>query len=308
MFKKGNIVRRVTEGGYDELLRVTENHKDDSSFVYVVNGDDEESYYRSDELELVAESATEHEGNTPQPDPVPVVRTEAEVLEVVSNYFMQAVQHWHAADTGTTLELTVKTNVSAHNDKFTLVYTAAGAARGYAAGQLGESTAYESAQRWVAFGAGIIVLFLALRVAAKVRAPLVCKMPILSRMGNDKNKGVAKPWEMMLAGLAFATGCMTCFGSALVIGMVVYVGMAQSALYGALILLIFSLGMGIPLVIAGVMMAKVLPLLFKMEKMVKWMGVASAMLMTAFGILLISGNYMAFAELVYGLTGSPLAR
>ncbi|MCH8101840.1 MAG: sulfite exporter TauE/SafE family protein, partial [Chloroflexi bacterium] len=191
---------------------------------------------------------------------------------------------------------------------FTLVYTAAGAALGYAAGQLGESTAYESAQRWVAFGAGIIVLFLALRVAAKVRAPLVCKMPILSRMGNDKNKGGAKPWEMMLAGLAFATGCMTCFGSALVIGMVVYVGMAQSALYGALILLIFSLGMGIPLVIAGVMMAKVLPLLFKMEKMVKWMGVASAMLMTAFGILLISGNYMAFAELVYGLTGSPLAR
>jgi cytochrome c biogenesis protein CcdA len=66
---------------------------------------------------------------------------------------------------------------------------------------------------------------------------------------------------MMVAGLAFATGCMTCFGSALVIGMVVYVGMAQSALYGGAILFLFSLGMGIPLVIAGVMMAKVLPIL-----------------------------------------------
>ncbi|NQW18278.1 MAG: sulfite exporter TauE/SafE family protein [Chloroflexi bacterium] len=188
---------------------------------------------------------------------------------------------------------------------FTMVYTAAGALLGFAAGQLGESDVYVSAQKWVAFGAGIIVLILALRVAAKVRAPLICKMPVLSKMSQE-SKGGAKPWEMMLAGFAFATGCMTCFGSALVIGMVVYVGMAQSALYGALILFIFSLGMGIPLVIAGVAMAKVLPLLFKMEKMVRWMGIASALLMFGFGILLISGNYMAFAEFVYGLTGSPL--
>lgn len=187
---------------------------------------------------------------------------------------------------------------------FTIVYTVAGALIGYAAGQLGESALYGSAQRWLAFGAGIIVILLGLRVAAKARAPLVCKMPVLSKMAHERS-GSARPWEMMVAGLAFATGCMTCFGSALVIGMVVYVGMAESALYGAAILFLFSLGMGIPLVIAGVMMAKVLPFLFKLEKMVRWMGVASALLMLSFGILLISGNYMAFAEFIYGLTGTP---
>ena len=186
---------------------------------------------------------------------------------------------------------------------FTIVYTAAGAIIGFAAGQLGESAFYGSAQRWVAFGAGVIVIGLGLRVAAKARAPLVCKMPVLSKMAHEGNAG-SRPWEMMVAGIAFATGCMTCFGSALVIGMVVYVGMAQSALYGAAILFLFSLGMGIPLVIAGVMMAKVLPMLFKLEKMVRWMGVASAVLMLSFGILLISGNYMAFAEFIYRLTGT----
>ena len=186
---------------------------------------------------------------------------------------------------------------------FTIVYTAAGALIGFAAGQLGETAFYGSAQRWVAFGAGIIVIGLGLRVAAKARAPLVCKMPVLSKMAHEGN-GNARPWEMMIAGIAFATGCMTCFGSALVIGMVVYVGMAQSALYGAAILFLFSLGMGIPLVIAGVMMAKVLPMLFKLEKMVRWMGVASAVLMLSFGVLLLSGNYMAFAEFIYGLTGT----
>jgi cytochrome c-type biogenesis protein len=186
---------------------------------------------------------------------------------------------------------------------FTIIYTAAGAIIGFAAGQLGETAFYGTAQRWVALGAGIIVIGLALRVAAKARAPLVCKMPVLSKMAHEGN-GNARPWEMMVAGIAFATGCMTCFGSALVIGMVVYVGMAQSALYGAAILFLFSLGMGIPLVIAGVMMAKVLPVLFKLEKAVRWMGIASAALMLSFGILLISGNYMMFAEWIYSLTGT----
>lgn len=102
--------------------------------------------------------------------------------------------------------------------------------------------------------------------------------------------------EMMLAGLAFATGCMTCFGSALVVGMVVYVGLAQSALYGAFVLFLFSLGMGIPLVLAALAMARALPLLMKLETFVPWMGLASAVLMAGFGVLLISGDYMLVSE------------
>jgi cytochrome c biogenesis protein CcdA len=99
---------------------------------------------------------------------------------------------------------------------------------------------------------------------------------------------------------------MTCFGSALVVGMVVYVGLAQSALYGALVLFLFSLGMGIPLVMAAIAMAKALPLLLKLEKAVPWMGLASAILMAAFGTLLISGNYMALSEWTYRVIG-PLS-
>jgi hypothetical protein len=102
--------------------------------------------------------------------------------------------------------------------------------------------------------------------------------------------------EMMIAGVAFATGCMTCFGSALVVGMVVYIGLAQSAFYGALVLFLFSLGMGIPLVIAAVAMAKAMPLLMKLETAVPWMALVSSLIMAGFGALLISGNYMAVAE------------
>jgi cytochrome c-type biogenesis protein len=177
---------------------------------------------------------------------------------------------------------------------FTLVYTATGAVIGYAAQQLGDTAQFDVWQRYLGVGAGIVVIGLALRVAAKVRAPLICKMPILSGMANS-NKPATR-LEMMLAGLAFATGCMTCFGSALVVGMVVYIGLAQSAFYGALVLFLFSLGMGIPLVIAALAMARALPLLLKLERAVPWMGLASATLMAGFGILLISGNYMIVSE------------
>jgi cytochrome c-type biogenesis protein len=177
---------------------------------------------------------------------------------------------------------------------FTLVYTATGALIGYAAQQLGDAAQFEIWQRYIGIAAGIVVIGLALRVAAKVRAPLVCRMPVLSSIARSKKP--ATRLEMMVAGLAFATGCMTCFGSALVVGMVVYVGLAQSAIYGALVLFLFSLGMGVPLVIAAVAIAKALPLLLKLEKAVPWMGLVSAVLMAGFGVLLLSGNYMVVSQ------------
>ena len=177
---------------------------------------------------------------------------------------------------------------------FTLVYTATGALIGLAAQRLGGTSQFEMWQRYFGIGAGVIVIGLALRVAAKARAPLVCRMPV--PLGNGAFGKAGHRLEMMLAGLAFATGCMTCFGSALVVGMVVYIGLAQSALYGALVLFLFSLGMGVPLVIAALAMARALPLLLKLEDAVPWMGLLSAILMAGFGVLLISGNYMLVSE------------
>jgi cytochrome c-type biogenesis protein len=159
---------------------------------------------------------------------------------------------------------------------------------------LGDTGQFELWQRYFGVAAGLVVIALAVRVAAKARAPLVCRMPVLAWMGRSSKP--AGRLEMMVAGLAFATGCMTCFGSALVVGMVVYIGLAQSTFYGALVLFLFSLGMGIPLVVAAVAMASALPLLLKLETAVPWMGLVSALIMAGFGLLLLSGNYMLIAE------------
>ena len=102
---------------------------------------------------------------------------------------------------------------------------------------------------------------------------------------------------------------MTCFGSAILIGMVLYVGLAGSPLVGATLLLLFSLGMGVPLVIGAMAMARVLPLLFRLEKVVPWMGLASATLIAGYGIILMTGNFMTISGWFYRLMGiaSPLS-
>ncbi len=182
---------------------------------------------------------------------------------------------------------------------FTIVYTSAGALIGFAAQRLQDTSAFLTYQHYVGIGAGVVILVLAVRVAVRGRAPLVCKMPIAPRM---KRRSGATPVEMMLAGLAFATGCMTCFGTALVVGMVVYVGLSNSALYGAFILFVFSLGMAIPLGIAAMAMGRVMPLFSRMERAMPWMALTSSLIMVGFAALLISGNYMALSSWFYGLT------
>jgi cytochrome c-type biogenesis protein len=180
---------------------------------------------------------------------------------------------------------------------FTVVYTAAGALIGSIAGRLGDMSGFYTWQRYLGIAGGFVILLLALRVATQVRAPLVCKMPVLSRMGQRKRP--ANPFEMMVAGVAFATGCMTCFGAAIVVAMVVYVGLSGSALIGGFTLFLFSMGMGIPLVIAAMAMSKVLPVLSRFEQAIRWVGLASSLVMVGFAVLLITGNYMVLTEWIY---------
>lgn len=175
---------------------------------------------------------------------------------------------------------------------FVVVYTAAGAAAGMAAQSLSDAAAFWSLRRPLSLAAGLIILFMALRVAINARAPLVCRMPGAVRLGRWGSGHLGT----MLLGLAFATGCTTCFGAALILGIVAYAGMTATPLYGAAIMLVFSLGMAIPLLAGAAAMARVLAVLGRLEKVAPWMALASSAIMAVFAVLLISGRYMAVSN------------
>ena len=175
-----------------------------------------------------------------------------------------------------------------------LVYTLAGAAAGYAAQSLGGNSIFEDARGPMTFVAGLVVLAMAVRIAVQARAPLVCKMPVLGMAGRFGNG----PLGTVALGLAFATGCMTCFGAALVLGMFAYVFTTASVLTGATILFLFSLGIAVPLVLAAVAMAKILPLLGHLERNARYLSLASAAIMAVYAGLLLTGSTHLMSDVI----------
>lgn len=176
-----------------------------------------------------------------------------------------------------------------------VVYTLAGALAGYAAQSLAGSALFEIWSGPLTIVAAVFIIAMAVRVAVRARAPLVCKMPLVGHLAGNGPTGAL---GTMATGLAFATGCMTCFGAALALGMLTYVVSSASALTGALTLFVFSLGIAIPLVIGAVAMAQVLPLLGRLERIAPWMALASSGTMIAFALLLISGQYHAISTAI----------
>ncbi len=178
---------------------------------------------------------------------------------------------------------------------FVVVYTLAGAGAGFAAQSLNGTSVFWSARRPISIAAGLVILFMALRLAINTRAPLVCKMPLASGLASRKTG----PLSTMLLGLAFAAGCTTCFGAALILGIVTYAGIAGTPLLGAVLMFLFSLGMAIPLMAGALAMARILGLLGRLEKVAPYMVLASSAIMAGFAVLLLSGRYMGFSNWVF---------
>ncbi len=185
-----------------------------------------------------------------------------------------------------------------------MLYTLIGALTGLAAQSLRGLELFEAARRPLAIVAGSIIILLAIRVVVKGRAPLVCKMPLFSSRSSPAS---TRPWvrsmRTMGLGVAFATGCMSCFGAATAIGMIAYVGTMGTPLYGAFVLFLFSLGVSIPLVGASMALAYALPMLGKLERWTPWMALISGAVMLVFGLLLVSGSYHTISNSIYRLAG-----
>lgn len=176
---------------------------------------------------------------------------------------------------------------------FVIVYTAAGAMAGFAAQSLGGASFFWEWRRPISIAAGLIVLFVAVRLAVNARAPLVCKMPVISRLEHRKTGYLGT----MALGVAFAAGCTTCFGAALVLGIFTYVGIAGSPLSGALVMFLFAIGMAIPLIAGAAAMARALTALGKLERIGRYLILASSLVMAVFAALLLSGRSMWLSNL-----------
>jgi cytochrome c-type biogenesis protein len=181
----------------------------------------------------------------------------------------------------------------------TTIFTVVGALAGIAGQRLESSGILEHWSRPLGIFAGIGILLLGVSVATNSDASGVCRLP--SFVGRSMSSGRLDTLKMMFMGSAFAVGCSTCFGGALFMSLMIYVGTVGSASLGALALFVFSVGMAVPYVLSAVFLSRALPMLNSLQRVSSGVGLVSAVVMVFFGVILITDNFHIPSNLLYRL-------
>ncbi len=221
------------------------------------------------------------------------------ILAALSPCLMQLTVYYTAALTGSSVEGTTSptslTGVRSSMMKtalffivgFTIVYTVGGAVAGYIGESLQRLGSLDQWLRPVSIVSGILILILALRTAAQANVPLVCRLPLMRLKAGQKTGFVGS----ILMGLSFAIGCLSCFSATVLTTLLLYAGATGSPLTGALLMLVFSLGIGLVFLLAALLMAEALPFITFFQKAQRPIGLFSALVMSVFGVLMITDNF-----------------
>lgn len=97
-------------------------------------------------------------------------------------------------------------------------------------------------------------------------------------------------WESSLVvGVLFAFGWSPCIGP--ILGTVLFVASTTATmLYGALLLAIFSLGLGIPFILVALLMERAGKTLSQAASLSRFLSIFGAVLLIALGLLMLTGN------------------
>jgi cytochrome c-type biogenesis protein len=182
---------------------------------------------------------------------------------------------------------------------FTIVFTATGSLAGLAGEKLHISGFMDNWNRPLGIASGLGMLIVGIWVGLNAGAPGLCRLPVPAMLR------VRRPWldrlKVMFMGSAFAVGCSTCFGGALFISLMIYVGTVGSPLLGAFALLLFSLGIAIPYLLAAIFLSRALPLLNSLHKAAGVIGLVCSFVLVFFGVILITDNFHVPSNLLYRL-------
>ncbi|HXX90266.1 MAG TPA: cytochrome c biogenesis protein CcdA [Acidimicrobiales bacterium] len=161
---------------------------------------------------------------------------------------------------------------------FTLVFTALGAAAS------GVGRLLLDHQRGLEVAAGIVVVALGAWLAG-LGAPRLFHVerrfhPLPSRLGA---------WAPPVMGMAFAFGWTPCIGP--VLGGVLGLAATRSTLGSGLVLLVaYSLGLGVPFVVAGLAFGRLTVVFARVRSRLWVVNLVAGAALVAFGILLCTGN------------------
>jgi cytochrome c-type biogenesis protein len=176
---------------------------------------------------------------------------------------------------------------------FVLGITAAYVLGGVLAGYLGRSIAVSSVLgsygKAIAVVSGAIIVWMGFRAVLASQEPAVCKMPVpfVARLAKWR----MGPLTPFLMGFLISLGCLQCFGGAIFTSLLLYVGSLGSPGLGALMLFLFSLGVGLPFLGAALAWGKVAERLASVQKVMPAVSLVSGVMMITFGVLMVVDKF-----------------
>jgi cytochrome c-type biogenesis protein len=178
---------------------------------------------------------------------------------------------------------------------FTIPYTLGGVLMG-GMGQALAASGLLTPTSPIAVSAGVVMIVMAGVVAYRSRAPFVCKLPMPKVIQHSRRLPFV---ETFVSGFAIATGCLACFGGAILAVLLVYTGILGSAFLGGLAMLVFSIGIAIPFLAAAFSLSWVMPLAAKLQRLAPAIGLVASVFMLFFGLTMATGNFHVVSGWLY---------
>ncbi|MCJ7655567.1 MAG: cytochrome c biogenesis protein CcdA [Dehalococcoidia bacterium] len=170
---------------------------------------------------------------------------------------------------------------------FSLIFIALGASVGLIGTTI---TAHSALLRQIA--GGLIIAFGIFLIAA-------FKLPWLNYEKRLKTTASSNPGYLRSIGIgaAFALGWTPCIGP--ILGAILTLAWSsQTAAEGALLLTIYSLGLGIPFIILGLVWGAIMPLWKSINRYLGVISIVSGVLLIIVGILILTGNLAWLGQFV----------
>lgn len=166
---------------------------------------------------------------------------------------------------------------------FTLVFVLMGAAASFLGGFVAQH------KNVLRIGGGIVVIILGLHFINIINVPFLNREKHVQIKNTQLKSAHTRLIMIFVVGMAFAAGWSPCIGP--ILGSILILASGeQSELQGALLLLIYSIGLGLPLLLMAVFVSSILPILSKIKKLIRYTNVITGIILILTGILLIAGK------------------
>ena len=177
---------------------------------------------------------------------------------------------------------------------FGAMFVAFGAGAAWIGGALLEN------RRALEIGAGVFIV-----VAGIVYAGIPLPPALLTERRLELPRRGGRILTPLLAGLAFAIGWTPCVGPTLAAILALAAGGGHPA-QGAVLLAVYSLGLGIPFLLFGLAFTRSLALVRGLRRHWRLVGVASGLMLVVFGTLLASGELVRLTTRLARFSGLSL--